>query len=101
MNTILLPLLLLCSATPKIEAKVVYVDAKNKFVVIGKGKADGLGADYTYDIVRKVGDETVVIGTCRFEKYLGARETMCKLLMDDDTVDQVRVDDLVVCRRKG
>ena len=109
MNTALIHLLLLCSVSgtcwqfrslADIEAKIVYVDAKNGFVVINKGKAGGLGSDHEYEVVRKVGNQTMVVGTGRFEKYLG-RDTMCKLIIDDGTVQQMQIDDIVLCRRKG
>jgi len=105
MNIKLMSLALLCcganlwSAPEEIEAKVVYVDAKNGFVAISKGKADGLGAGFDFEIVRKAGDRTIQVGTGRFEKYLG-RDLMSKLIVDDGTVGAMKIDDLVICRRK-
>lgn len=108
MNIAIIPLVLLCFSpnfrvtppVPETEAKVVYVDAKNAFVVIDKGKGDGLGSDYEFEVIRKAGNQTKVLGSGRFEKYLG-RDRMCKLIIDDGTVHQMQVDDIVLCRRKG
>ena len=52
----LLWITVLLSSTPgaqdKIDAKVVYVDAKNGFIAIDKGKKAGVGSDFEYDVVR-------------------------------------------------
>ena len=108
MNLKLISVVLLCSsatlwskspAREEIEAKVVYVDAKNGFVAISKGKADGLGAGFDFEIVRKAGNQTIQVGTGRFDKYLG-RDRMSKLIVDDGTVGAMKIEDLVICRRK-
>lgn len=83
-----------------IEAKVVFVDAKNNFIVIDKGKKAGLGADFEYDVVRKAADKSETIGSGTFEKFIG-QESMSKLLVDDKTAAAVKIEDTVLCRRKG
>ena len=97
----MIPFLLWCGSPATIEAKIVYVDVKNGFVAINKGKGDGLGSDYEYAILRKAGNQTTLIGRGRFEKYLGGQQSLCKLMIDDGTVQQMQVDDIVLCRPKG
>ena len=83
-----------------IEAKVVFVDVKNNFIVIDKGKKAGLGTDFEYDVVRRTADKSETIGSASFEKFIG-QESMSKLLVDEKTASAVKVEDTVLCRRKG
>jgi hypothetical protein len=101
MNALLIHLLLLPFTRTDIEASIVYIDAKNNFVVVDKGKKDGLGADFDYDVVRKMPDgTTAVVGRGSFEKFLG-RDAMAKLKVDDGSVGKMQNGDRVICRRRG
>jgi hypothetical protein len=109
MNNVLIAMTVLAAglipaAVPRdradIEAKVVFVDTKNNLIVIDKGKKAGRGADYEYDVVRKTAEKSETIGSGTFEKFIG-QESMSKLLVDDKTAAAVKIEDTVLCRRKG
>src|SRR5258708_1953334 len=99
MKTLLVAVLLLStnSGRADIEASIVYIDAKNNFVVIDKGKKDGLGADYDYEVVRKTDQGTTIVGAASFEKFLG-QDAMSKLKVDDGSVGKMQNGDRVICR---
>ena len=106
MATALLGLLALCSlgrnlslSPEDLEANVLYVDAKNSFIVIDKGKKDGLGESFDYEVVRATPAGTVSVGRGSFEKFIG-QDTMSKLKVDDAAIDKMKVGDRVICRRK-
>jgi len=101
MKLLLSCFILLPFARADIEASIVFIDAKNSFFVIDKGKKDGLGADFDYDVVRKAADGTTsTVGTGNFEKFLG-QDLMSKLKVDDGSIGKLQIGDRVVCRRKG
>jgi hypothetical protein len=83
---------------PTLKAAVVFVDAKNGFFVINLGKKDGIGAAMEFRIVRKSGNDTVDLGKASFDKYLG-RDSMSKLTLTEGDIRDIRVDDVVLCRK--
>ena len=89
-----------------LKGKVVFVDARNKFVMIDIGLRDGVEAGYRFEINRVVrkapGEEpeTLKLGTAVFEKYMGEKESMSKLNILDGNPAEIRMDDEAVALRK-
>lgn len=83
---------------PALKAVVVYVDVKQGFFVISRGKKDGIGAEMEFRVVRKTGNDTVTLGKASFEKYLG-QDSMAKLTLAEGDIRDIRVDDQVLCRK--
>ncbi len=82
-------------ATPRDEqrsAPVVYVDAKQGFVVIGKGKNDGIEPGTEFEIVRTTNTGTVKLGKAKCEKFLG-KDSMAKLVVVEGDLGDIRVED--------
>ncbi len=77
------------------KGKVIYIDLKNEFFVIDRGRGDGVDAELEFDIVRI--DEHLrsrSIGTAVFEKYMG-QDSMSKLRMQSGTLRDLDLDDVV------
>jgi hypothetical protein len=78
-----------------LRAKIVFIDAKQGFVVIGKGKKDGLVPGVEFEIVRKTEKGSVTLGKAVFEKFLG-QDTMSKLKVLEGDLTQIAVEDEVL-----
>jgi hypothetical protein len=80
-----------------LRAKIVYIDAKFGFVVIGKGKKDGIVPGMEFEIVRKTEQGSVTLGKARCEKFLG-QDSMAKLQLLEGNPAELRVEDEVLYR---
>ena len=110
MARILLPSLLLlasCAAPapsapvpPPLRARVVFVDTRFDFLVIGKGAPEGLKPGMEFEIVQDGRDGAVRLGWARLEKFMGSEAGMSKLRLEEGVLSLVKVDDWALYRLK-
>jgi len=99
MMILILVLIEACGVTvprdEKQSASVVFIDAKQGFIVVGKGKNDGIEPGMEFEIVRKRNGATVNLGKAKCEKFLG-RDSMAKLNVLEGDIGEIRLDDQVL-----
>ena len=110
MTRILLPSLLLLAscaapvpsraAPPPLRARVVFVDVRFDFLVIGQGAPEGLKPGMEFEIVQDTRDGAVRLGWARLEKFLGSEARMSKLRLEEGVLSLVKVDDWALYRLK-
>jgi hypothetical protein len=87
-----------------IKGKVVSIDAKMGFVVLGIGKREGVQAGYKFEIFRETyepgsGDSKLTrVGAGVFDKYMG-QDSMSKLTITEGNIADMKMDDLAVAIR--
>jgi hypothetical protein len=83
---------------PPLRARVVYVEPKHDFLVIGKGEPEGLRVGMDFEIVQETSDGPVTLGQATLEKFIGHRGSMSKLAFRDGVISLVKVDDWALYR---
>ncbi len=89
-----------------LRAKIEFVDGKMGFVVIDKGKSDGLAAGYRFEIIRTVYEGSSAVprheklGVGEFEKFMGSEEGMSKVKILEGKASDMRMGDEAVAIRK-
>lgn len=91
--------------TRPIKAKLVFVDVKQNFVALSRGKQDGVQVGYKFQILRETyenGGESKLtsLGMGEVEKFLGGEESMTKLVIKEGNIADMKVDDLAIAIRK-
>lgn len=85
---------------PESRSTIVYVDAKNAFVVIDKGPKDGIRVGTEFDIVRVSEAEVKYLGKAVCEKFLG-QNTMSKLVLKAGHAAEMVAGDLGLYDRRN
>ena len=73
---------------PESKAKIVYVDAKNTFIVIDKGPKDGIRVGTEFTIVREADGAFRFLGKGVCEKFLG-QNSMSKIAVTSGDVREL------------
>jgi hypothetical protein len=78
-----------------IRAKVEIVNPEYKFLIIGKGKKDGIKVGYRFEITREVreGEKPPAVtrlGAAEVEKFVGMEDSMAKLIVVEGKVDLMK-----------
>ena len=87
-------------APPPLRARVVFVDTRFDFLVIGKGAPEGLRPGMEFEIVQDTRDGAVHLGSARLEKFLGGEGRYSKLRLEEGVLSLVKVDDWALYRLK-
>ena len=85
---------------PALRARVVFVDARFDFLVIGQGAPEGLKPGMEFEIVQDTRDGAVRLGWARLEKFMGSDARMSKLRLEEGVLSLVKVDDWALYRLK-
>ncbi len=78
-----------------IRAKVEIVNTEYKFVIISRGRKDGIKVGYRFEITREIKEQekppkVIRLGAAEVEKFVGMEESMAKLIVVDGKVGDMK-----------